>query len=172
MEINLNQMNSNYKNKPFLKVSETHSNNFIDENGEITREVKELTYLTNDKDKFYLQYAKLVAIFAEYNGNLSDIKVFHYILKNSVPGSIYAINKSIREDIKKTTGLSTSAIEKSLSSLILPIKDSHPLILYIGRGTYMVNPEYVFQGSTQDRAKALKISLELYPESFNGKSNE
>ena len=157
------------KKNPKLKLESGIINRQVDySTGEILEEnlINAFHRLTNNKDSFMLIYSKLLSILTDYDGTLADIKVYSHLLSNSNTTKPFSVNKTIKEIICESTGLSLISVDKALSSLTQNRNGYSPLLLKVGRGTYQINPMYAFKGSSTDRNATLKIVLTNNPELF------
>lgn len=117
-------------------------------------EIKQHSYMTADKEEFYLIYSSLIGLLGQLSN--PSVKVLSYILLNFKINTQFEIGATTRKLIAEKMKISTSAVANSLTEL----KDKQ--ILYSNmKSIYQINPRYAFQGSTTNRQKALKAIIEL-----------
>jgi hypothetical protein len=110
------------------------------------------------KDEFYLTYTFLINALQQ-DMTIAEVKVFAYLLENYGSGIFISINKTIKEQICKKTGLNNT---NTVSNVIYSLqKKKIPMLVKQGRGTFILNPRYAFQGSSKNRDKELKAIINL-----------
>lgn len=142
--------------KPYLKPGLLQFERTVDrESGEIlSEETTQLSYVANTREDFFLVYVRIISAF--YNLNGRDIKTFAFILENFDTAGMFGIPKAIKEELCSRTGIKSAAsVDQSLLILVRV-----GLLIKIGRGTYQVNPIYVFKGSTSRRKAVIQLLLE------------
>lgn len=115
--------------------------------------VKEHKYMTKEKKGFFLCYSALIGVFMEMSQ--AEIRIFGYCLRYA-EGIHFDISKKIRLDISKETGLNERTVLNTLPALL-----EKKLLYKHESGLYQVNPRYVFEGSSADRNRELKVIIEL-----------
>ena len=141
--------------KSKLKTSHSTESLVIDkESGEVLgSETNRITYMTKDKETFLLMYSSLIAVFT--NMEQSEIRVYGYLLQYG-NGLKFDVSKSMRKEIATVTSLNERTIYNTLRVLV-----EKKLIFKHESGLYQLNPRYAYQGSTTDRAVALKTIITL-----------
>ena len=142
--------------KPHLKTGFKERTTVINEDGEILEEnVKTHTYVTGDKEQFFLGYVSLLSMFYSELG-LPEIKVYSYILQNYSTVDEFALIKHLKDKMVIKTGLKIGTINNSLYRLV-----EKRLLYTTSRSVYKINPRFAFKGSSEDRKKQIKLMLEL-----------
>jgi hypothetical protein len=160
---NFKRMIENKIKNPYLKTISSQTETVIDSDGCIVdSNIKSFKRVVNDKEDFYLIYSKFLHILIDRDfTGLSDVKVYSYLLLNYPNvGTLIAINSNVKESIQAKTGLSIITIDVSLRRLTMDVNGYSALLIKVGRGTYQINPQYAWKGSTTERTQALYISLE------------
>ena len=142
--------------KAYLKSSFSEKTQVLDkETGEIiNEEIIKHTYITKDKEDFFLVYSSLIGLLGELTN--PAIKVLSYILLNYKINSQFEIGGISRNLIAQKMNLGKSSVANALTEL----KENN--ILYSPmKSVYQINPRYAYQGSTSDRKEALKTIIEL-----------
>lgn len=148
-------MNSKSKLKTYF-VERTTT---ISEEGVIlNNDVDKHTFITDSKEQFFIGYLSLLGVFKNLNG--SEIKVYAYFLEKYSSEAMICINDTLRKQISLETGVKQNTINNCLTKLS-DVKENHPLLAKLGKGTYQINPRYAFKGSTKNRDKALKAIIEI-----------
>lgn len=110
------------------------------------------------KEAFYLTYAHLINALKQ-DMSLSEIKTFAYLLEHYGAGTLFSINKGIKENICKETGLKNV---NTVGNVLLALQKKEVPVLYKkDRGTYILNPRYAFKGSSKNRDKELAAIIQL-----------
>lgn len=110
------------------------------------------------KDQFYLTYTYLLNALSK-DLSLVEMKVYAYLLEHNNAGAEIGITKKMKESICAATNIShINSISNALKSLQ---EKELPFLFKSGRGTYILNPRYAYQGSTKNRDKHLKAIIDL-----------
>jgi hypothetical protein len=143
--------------KSFLKTASTNTTTIVDsETGEVIgSSVNKVTYIANDKDEFYLMYASMVLILK----SSSDVKMklFAALLDRYSQGQEFAMSKSLKDIIAQETDCKPRSFDSAFTFLL-----KEKIVFRVATNLYKINPRHVFQGSTAERNKALKATLELH----------
>lgn len=142
--------------KSYLKKSNSTIIQTVDtETGEIIdQEVITHSYVTKDKETFFLVYSSLIGLLGELSN--PSVKVLSYILLNYKINTFFELGGASRNVIANAMNISKSAVANALTEL----RDNNILYSH-SRSMYQINPRYAFQGSTSDRKTALKSIIEL-----------
>lgn len=142
--------------KSYLRTGATEFHNTIDKQTSevLDAEVKQHKYLVNTKEEFFFCYSAIVGVFERMTQ--AEIRIFGYCLRYA-RGVKFDISKKIRVSMAQETNLNERTIYNALPSLI-----EKGLFFKYPDGLYVVNPRYVFQGSTAERNYALSVLLELH----------
>lgn len=146
--------------KAHLKTKMVEKTTVIDKlTGEVLEEeIINHTYLANNKEGFFLSYETLIAVQQLFS--LAETRLYSYLLLNNSNSQIFIINDFIRKEITKKTSLSPGTINNTLKLLSIANKNRYPLIHRVAKGTYQLNPRYIFKGSSHNRNTALKAIIE------------
>ena len=82
----------------------------------------------------------------------SDIELFAYLVSHYSDGTLFTINKVLKNEIVKQTGKALSSYNNS-TSILLKLN-----LIYKAQPntqTYKINPKYAFKGSSSERKKLL-----------------
>lgn len=116
----------------------------------INEESESKIYVANAKEQFFIGYLTLSEIVANLSG--PAIKTYFFLLTKYHPGTLIAINKGIKTEIKKfIKSKSIGTVSNSISDLC----KANLLINVIEEGNYYINPRYVFKGNQAERNKSL-----------------
>ena len=143
-----------------LKTKMVEKTTVIDKStGEVLEEktIKH-TYLANSKEGFFFFYDSFITVLQQFSA--AEIRLYTYLLENIPISRVFVINDFIRKEITKKTSLSAGAINNTLNLLTAANKDRCPLIHRLAKGTYQLNPRYVYKGSSLNRNVALKAIIE------------
>ena len=142
--------------KSHLRTSLREVKDIVDtDSGEvINTEVITHSYMTRDKEEFFLMYSNLIGLLGELSS--PSVKVLSYILLNYKINTQFEIGSVSRRMISEKMNLGMSSVANALTEL----KDRNILYSHI-KSVYQINPRYAYQGSTSDRSKALKTIIEL-----------
>lgn len=146
--------------KPFLKQVNITSVSALSIDGEIYTAEKKVQIVQEDDQSFRMIYNEFMA-FLNGADSLVEVKVFNWI-QGKLPynDTEIVLNKKNKIAISEHTGMSYSAIEKAIGSLVdkeVLVRDNN----YPRAGIYNVNPSYVWYGDTTKRKGALKFTLEM-----------
>jgi len=143
--------------KAFLKTASTTTNIIVDtETGEVVgSSINKVSYLANNKEQFYLMYSSMVLILKAS----SDVKMklFAALLERYSQGQEFAMSKSLKNIIAQETDCKPRSFDSAFTYLL-----KENIIFRVASNLYKINPRHVFQGSTVDRNKELKATLELH----------
>lgn len=141
-----------------LKEVTTNVTQVVDsETGEVLdQSVKKIKVVTNSDD-FALIYASIWDKIIGSDLSKSDLELFAFLVKNYSDGTPFSISNFIKQQVANKSNKSVTSYNKSTNSLlnanfIVRVKDS--------KRVYLINPRYVFKGSTKMRKKALIEILE------------
>lgn len=104
-------------------------------------------------EEVWLLDSSLIAVFT--NMEQSEIRVYGYLLQYG-NGLKFDVSKAMRKEIASVTSLNERTIYNTLRVLV-----EKKLIFKHESGLYQLNPRYAYQGSTTDRAVALKTIITL-----------
>lgn len=142
----------------FVKTSKVIETHIVDaETGEVLNsEVKELKFLANTKDSFFLAYTSLLGVLRQLT--LPEIKLYCYLLESYNIGSKMCFYRGMKELMSAETGMAVKTITNSIGGL-----SEKKLIYPIQRGIYKLNPRYAFkgEGGSKERNNALKFTIEV-----------
>jgi len=139
----------------FLKTSLTERFREVNtETGEVKENIKQIKFLANSNEEFYLLFSSVLGIFTQMNQ--AEIRVYAHFLKEYKVGSDIAVPKGIREIIGQSTSLKSGSVANALTQLV-----EKKLLYTISKGIYKINPRYAFKGSTSERKKLMKFILEV-----------
>jgi hypothetical protein len=142
----------------YLKPALTQTTKYVDtETGEIIKE-QTLThsYIANSREEFSLLYSSISNVIVNLSG--PAIKTYFFLLANYKPGNLIAINRTIKEEIKKSI-LVTSV--GTISNCLTELTKANLLLRKIeGRGGYIINSRYAYKGSSTDRNQNLKYLMQ------------
>lgn len=138
-----------------LKIGAVETETTIDSStGEVLDvSVKEHTYMTSDKETFFIGYSSLIGAMMEMSAG--EVRIFGYCLRFA-KGVHFDISKKIRLDISLHTGLNERTVLNTIPSMI-----DKGLLYKHSSGLFQVNPRYAFQGSTSERNNQLKAIITL-----------
>lgn len=142
----------------FLKTAISQTTNNIDsETGEVlNQDIINHTYIANAREEFILVYSSISDIVKHLTG--PAIKTYFYLLDKYKPGTLIAINRALKEDIRET--ISSKAVG-TISNCISELTSSNLLIKKKNtQGGYFINPRFAFKGSSVNRNKSLKYIIE------------
>lgn len=144
------------RRKSHLKTALSTSKLVVDGNtGEVLEEdVKQIKYLVNDREQFFLVYASLLGLFQEMSA--PEVKVYSYLLEHYITGSLIGLTKSIKEAIGEKLKLKLGTVNNAITKL-----NEKKLIYSSGKASYKINPRYAWKSSSKDRNEALKLVLQL-----------
>ena len=115
--------------------------------------LKHHAYLSDTKEDFFLMYSNMLGVF--YDMQQSEIKEFSFLLQYSDEIK-FSIDKPIRLEIAKTTGLNERTIYNTVKVL-----EKKEFILKHSTGAYQVNPKYAFKKSNEEGNNKFKLIIEL-----------
>lgn len=139
----------------YLKHSGTRTTIITNEDGEVLDEKTIVhSYIVDDKETFYLIYSSLIGLLGEISN--PAVKVLSYILLNYKTDTQFEIGGATRKIIADKMKISNSAVANALTEL-----KNNTILYSFARSMYQINPKYAFQGSTNNRKKALKAIIEL-----------
>lgn len=117
---------------------------------EISYERKDIKIVVNPDD-FALVFASFWNSIIEKPLSKSDVELLGYLIQNYAEGTVFTINKAIKEILSKRSGKSASSYNNSTKHLL-----EYDFIFQVGDSkSYKLNPRYAFKGSTNDRKQAL-----------------
>jgi hypothetical protein len=141
--------------KQYLKHSGTKTTIITNEDGEVLDEKTIVhSYIVDDKETFYLIYSSLIGLLGEISN--PAVKVLSYILLNYKTDTQFEIGNATRKMIAEKMKISNSSVANALTEL-----KASTILYSFSRSMYQINPKYAFQGSTNNRKKALKAIIEL-----------
>lgn len=118
---------------------------------------EEIAYNRNDikivtnSDDFALIYASFWNTLIENPLSKSDVELLGYLIENYAEGTVFTINKGIKEELAKRTGKSPTSYVNSTQHLL-----AYKFMFKVGDSkSYKLNPRYAFKGSTHNRNKAV-----------------
>lgn len=153
-------MNQRKSRKPFLHTVRTDNVMALSADGEVYTAEKKFQIVEEDDQTFRMTFSEFV-VFLNSSDSLVDVKVFNWILENmGYNDDQITLTKPNKEKISEFTGVSYSAVEKSITSLSkkqILVKD----VRYPRGGTYHINPTYAWYGDREVRKGRLKFVLEL-----------
>ena len=140
--------------KGFLRTGMIETETLVDvSTGEIVgSNVTTHKYLANNKEEFFLAYAGLIGVLM--NMTQAEVRVFGYCLKYK--NTEFDISKKVRMHMSKEVSVNERTILNTL-----PILIEKGVLLFTDDEMYMLNPRYVFYGSSKDRAGSMKTVIEL-----------
>lgn len=141
---------------PFLKTVHSKVTETVDtETGEVIDiQVKETKILTKSREEFIQLY---VSVESKLSGlALAQERLFTYCILHCDRENIIRISSYDKKVILEKWDLAPSTIANSLLSLI-----QAKLLIRIGRGTYRVNPKYVWKGDSNSRKTMLTHVLTI-----------
>ena len=80
----------------------------------------------------------------------SDMQLLSYLIKNYGKGTIFSITKTIKEQVAKISGKSPSTYNNCATVLV-----KGGFLIKKDNRNYVINPEYAFEGSSNNRNKAI-----------------
>ena len=126
------------------------------ENGKVLDEFeKKHSYLTKNKQKFYLVYASIWSIMEKQLSGPA-MKVFAFFASRYNCGAPIGVNKNMREIVAKELEIKQGTVANTLTELT-----DKKLMYSTEKGVYKINPRHIFQGSTTERNNHLKFVLEV-----------
>lgn len=114
---------------------------------------KKHTYIAG-KDDFYLMYSYFIHVM--YASKDAKIRLYAYLLEQYGSGVKFQIGLPLKREISKKIGVK----EGTISNLLVSLKEDN-LLFSPDRSLYMLNPRYIFKGSSKERNNKLKILIEL-----------
>jgi predicted transcriptional regulator of viral defense system len=147
--------------KPYLKKVQEKEFIVVDSQTgeEIDNFTKDVTIVTNTKEQFVQLYISVLGKLSELT--LSEERVFIYCILRCDNENIMNITKYDKERLTKQFGVANSTIANALRKL-----NKLGLCKRIVRGTYLVNPTYVWKGNSSDRKTVLKQFLSIEYKNF------
>jgi hypothetical protein len=140
----------------YLKtVHSTVTESIDSETGEVMDiQIKETKILTKSREEFIQLY---VSIESKLSGlAFAQERLFTYCVLHCDRENIIRISSYDKKVIFEQWGLAASTIANSLQALI-----QAKLLIRIGRGTYRINPKYVWKGTTDKRKEMLTHVLTI-----------
>jgi hypothetical protein len=132
------------------KIVKTKSTVIVDT---ATGEIQDISVLSHsillDKTHFCLVYASFWDAVCKTNLSKSDIELFGQLINLYGDNTPFSITLPILEQCSEKSGKAVTSYRNSTRSLV-----KAEFILAKGSRTYVVNPIYAFQGSSNDRKKA------------------
>lgn len=143
--------------KSYLKTVQTDTNTNVDSNtGEVLDVmINKQKIVIDTREPFFMIYASFLHSLTESN-NLSDVKLLAALIQRYADGKSFQMGSFINSVIAQEANISVTSIPNSLRRLV-----DKKLLIKLGRGGYMINPEHAFYGGTSARLAALKVVLEL-----------
>lgn len=134
------------------KLKTVQSNTFIDsESGELLGSNKHKIVVNEDKE-FFMLYAGFINLIIKEDFT-AEVKVLALLLRHMGHGKVMGINKAIKEMFCKDASISMATFERIFSFYL-----GKDVIQRMGRGAYMLNPNYAYSGG--ERLSKLKFYLE------------
>lgn len=142
--------------KSFLKKSSEERVTIIDSStGEVISDTVNVnTYLANTKEEFYLMYSSMVTGLKRISG--AEARLFAAFIGRYGNGSEFSLSIGFKETLSEELALATKTIDIATRKLI-----EQGFILRLGRNLFRVNPMHVFRGSTTERNRQVKATIEL-----------
>jgi hypothetical protein len=133
-----------------VKVNRVINNTIDVKTGEIVDVQESYNELYLDNEEFCLVYAGLWNVIDKHNLGKSDVSLLGYLINHYADGTIFCINKAVKESAAKLGGKHPTSYNNSTRRLL-----DKKLIFEVGGRAYKLNPKYAFKGSTKDRRKAI-----------------
>jgi hypothetical protein len=131
-------------NKIIDRVVDVNTGELVD----VSESFTELYTETNEE--FCLVYASLWNVIDKHNLGKSDISLLGYLINHYADGTIFCINKAVKESAAKLGGKHYTSYNNSTRRLL-----DKKLIFEVSGRSYKLNPKYAFKGSTNERRKAI-----------------
>jgi len=134
-----------------IKTIKTSSTVIIDkETGEVLETSVNKMQMIADKEQFALVYVSFWNAIMGCKLSTADMQLLSYLIKHYCKGTPFGISKYIKEEVAKVSGKSPSTYNNCATVLVrggfLIKKDNR---------NYIINPEYAFEGSSNNRNKAI-----------------
>jgi len=140
----------------FLKSSNSRVNTVIDEStGEILSETTSVTmYLANSSKEFYLMYASMLSVLK--GSSDPKINLLAGLIERYSKGQEFSMSRGLKDLIAKECNGSSRTFDRAFTVL----KEEN-LIIEVSPRLYRINPKHIFQGSSKNRDKSLKLLMEI-----------
>lgn len=145
--------------KKHLKTTFTNSTITVDsETGEvIDYDVNETKILAGSKEEFWIIYSSMILIMKKSKD--VKMKLLASLFERYSKGQEFSLNASFKQIIADEVGCSARSLDNAFTELV-----REQIIVKLHKQLYRINPRHVFQGSSSERNKQLKVVLELYCE--------
>jgi len=132
----------------------------ISEDGEVLDE-KTVSYVVENEKDFYITYCKVLGLLKDMK--LGEIKTLAWLVSTShFNNNMVVVTSGVKQKIAKDMDISISAVNKALAPLVekeILFRDKDSSVRR--DGVYYIHPEYYWKGSLVERAKVLRIALEM-----------
>jgi predicted transcriptional regulator len=119
----------------------------------VTSDINCYTVIT-DKDRYVLIYEKFLSVLADVSH--TDLKVFHAFCFKVDYMNSFQSSMRVMDEVAKELGLSSNTVRNSLTAL-KKSKFIHEHPKY--KRTYIINPEFMWQGNTRFKQAVFKLIL-------------
>lgn len=103
-----------------------------------------------DDTKFALVYSSLWDLIMDTNLSKADIELLGYLINQYGEGTIFSITSVIKEAVAKKSNKRPSSYNNSTKALL-----NAKFILEVKKRNYIINPQYAFKGSSNNRKKLI-----------------
>lgn len=147
--------------KAYLKTVQTDITQTIDKTtGElIDISTRKINVLVKDKEEFFFVYSQILGVLESIlkgpELGILSLLMFKYM---SPSGSV-TINESSKKEICTKLNISKPSVNRAIKSLVESDVLIHPM-----KGSYSINPNYVWKGTTSTRNEKLKLDLSITTE--------
>ena len=141
---------------PYEKIVQTDTISYVDKNtGEyLGGDIKRRKIVVGSPNEFIKMFLAIESVIMDLS--VSEYKVFLYCCLHCSKENRISINKIVRAEIAKDYSVADSTIKGATARLT-----EKSLIKSIGRGAYLVNPQYVCKTDESARRKLLEYSLTI-----------
>jgi hypothetical protein len=146
-----------------VKTTETVTNNFSEETGELKgshKETKSYSIFVEDSESFAYVFSSIIGALKNLNGN--DVLLLTYCSLNAeFNTNRITINKPICDEIHEKLGVPYQSVKNSLGKMT-----KIGIFQRLGSGSYLINPHYYWRGKRNERGKVAKefsISVKIKP---------